>query len=243
MKITQMAVPDAYRITPHRHEDRRGWFFEAFRAEELGEAIGYPFAVRQANYSGSRLHTLRGIHGTLLPPGQAKLVTCVRGAVMDVVVDLRVGSPTFGCYDITYQEEGSGLAVYLADGLGHAFLALTDDACMYYLCSEAYVPGTMIEVNPLDPEIAIPWGLNKTPIMSDKDAAAPSLREAADAGILPTYEQCLAHYEALRRGPEPGGHDALRTGPDSGRSEAPRTGPEPGGHEALRKGPDSGGGQ
>ncbi|MFJ7075509.1 dTDP-4-dehydrorhamnose 3,5-epimerase family protein [Streptomyces sp. NPDC098781] len=193
-----MAVPNAYRITPQRHSDRRGYFYEAFRSEELSEVIGYPFVVRQANCSSSHANTLRGIHGTLLPPGQGKLVNCVRGAVMDVVVDLRIGSPTFGCYDITYQDEDSGVAVYLADGLGHAFLTLTDDACMYYLCSEAYVPGTMIDINALDPDINIPWGLTDPPIMSDKDASAVSLKEAAASGILPTYEECFAHYEALR---------------------------------------------
>lgn len=201
VKTDEMAVPNAYRITPTRHVDRRGYFYEAFRSEELGELIGYPFVVRQANYSASRAGTLRGIHGTKLPPGQGKLVTCVRGAVMDVVVDLRVGSPTFGQYDITYQDEDSGIAVYLSDGLGHAFLTLTDDACMNYLCSEAYVPGTMIEVNPLDPDIGIPWDLKGTPIMSDKDAGAVGLKEAAESGLLPSYADCLAHYEALRRAP------------------------------------------
>lgn len=198
MKITEMAVQNAFRVFPEQHRDRRGYFFEAFRAEALSAAIGYPFLVGQANFSVSRRNTLRGIHGTMLPPGQAKLVTCVRGAVLDVVVDLRVGSPTFGAFDMTRQDEESGIAVYLSDGLGHAFLALTDDACMNYLCSEVYFPGTMIEVDPQDPEIGIPWGLEEAPIMSDKDAAAPTLAVAASSGLLPMYEDCLAHYAALK---------------------------------------------
>jgi NDP-hexose 3,5-(Or5-) epimerase len=198
LKITEMAVPNAFRITPERHPDRRGHFFEAYRAEELSATIGYPFVVGQGNYSVSRRNTVRGIHGTTIPPGQAKLVTCVRGAVLDVVVDLRIGSPTFGSCELTRQDEDSGIAVYLADGLGHAFLALTDHARMSYLCSEAYVPGTMIEINPLDPDIAIPWGLTEPPVMSDKDAAAPTLAEAVAAGRLPTYEECLAHYARLK---------------------------------------------
>jgi NDP-hexose 3,5-(Or5-) epimerase len=200
MKITEMAVPNAYRVTPQPHLDRRGQFFEAFRAEELSEAIGYPFVVGQANYSSSRRNTVRGIHGTMLPPGQAKLVTCVRGAVLDVVVDLRVGSPTFGMVELTHQEQDSGLAVYLGDGLGHAFLALTDDACMNYLCSQPYLPGTMIDINPLDPEIGIPWGLTEPPIMSDKDAAAPGLAQALASGLLPGYQDCLSHYAQLAAG-------------------------------------------
>lgn len=203
MEITEMAVPNAYRLVPDRHLDRRGYFFEAFRADVLSDAIGYPFVVGQQNYSGSRRHTVRGIHGTTLPPGQAKLVTCVRGAVLDVVVDLRVGSPTFGAVEVTRQDEESGIAVYLADGLGHAFLALTDDACMSYLCSATYVPGTMIEINPLDPDLGIPWGLTELPTMSDKDAAAPTLVAALSTGLLPTYDECLAHYAALKAGSPP----------------------------------------
>ncbi|MER6175760.1 MULTISPECIES: dTDP-4-dehydrorhamnose 3,5-epimerase [unclassified Streptosporangium] len=202
MMVTELSVPDAYRLTPTKHDDRRGYFYEAFRSEVISDAIGYPFTVGQANYSSSRRNTLRGIHGTALPPGQAKLVTCVRGAVLDVVVDLRVGSPTYGKYETTLQDEKSGIAVYLADGLGHAFLALTDDACMNYLCSEAYEPGTMLEIDPRDPEIGIPWGLTEPPIMSDKDAGAPTLAEAAAKGLLPTYEDCLAHYAALKAGPQ-----------------------------------------
>ncbi|WP_107054156.1 dTDP-4-dehydrorhamnose 3,5-epimerase family protein [Streptomyces sclerotialus] len=199
-----MSIEGAYRIVPNKFPDQRGSFFEAFRADILTEIIGYPFAVRQANYSVSRRNTMRGIHSTSLPPGQAKLVTCVRGAVLDVAVDLRVGSPTFGKYDTTPQDEESGTAVYLADGIGHAFLALTDDACMNYLCSEAYIPGTMIEVNPLDPDIGIPWGNTEPPIMSEKDATAPTLAEAVSQGLLPLYEECLVHYEALRKRPDQG---------------------------------------
>ena len=198
MKTAAMSISDAYRIYPEHHPDRRGRFHEAFRADELSEVIGFPFVVGQANYSVSRRNTLRGIHGTSLPPGQAKLVTCVRGAVMDVAVDLRVGSPTFGAFEVTYQDEDSGIAVYLADGLGHAFLALTDDACMNYLCSKEYVPGTMIVVDPLDPDIGIPWNLSEAPIMSDKDAGGVSLKEAVSSGLLPTYDECLAHYAELR---------------------------------------------
>lgn len=199
-KIAEMTIPNAYRIFPEHHPDSRGRFQEAFRAGPLAEAIGYPFAVGQVNYSVSRRNTVRGIHGTSLPPGQAKLVTCLRGAVMDIAVDLRVGSPTFGMFDVTQQDEESGTAVYLADGLGHAFLALTDDVIMSYLCSEEYVPGTMLEINPMDPDIGIPWTLTGPPIMSEKDAGAIGIKEAEARGLLPAYEDCLAHYAALKTG-------------------------------------------
>jgi NDP-hexose 3,5-(Or5-) epimerase len=187
MKIEPMAVLDAYRITPQHLADRRGSFYEGWRLSGLSAAIGHPFPIRQANFSVSRRNTLRGIHGTRYPPGQAKLVTCVRGLALDVVVDLRVGSPTYGKCDVTLQDAGSGISVYMADGLGHAFLALAEDTCMNYLCSTEYVPGTMIDIQALDPALGIPWQLDGEPIRSDKDAAAPTLAEAAAAGILPAY--------------------------------------------------------
>ncbi|WP_173142600.1 dTDP-4-dehydrorhamnose 3,5-epimerase family protein [Kibdelosporangium persicum] len=193
-----MKIPDAFRVIPERHSDRRGHFYEAFRARELSEAVGHSFSVAQVNCSVSRRNTLRGVHGTVMPPGTAKLATCVRGAVLDVVVDLRTGSPTFGAYDVTELDEATDVSVYLADGLGHAFLTLTEDACVFYLCSAEYQPGTMIEVNPLDPALDLPWNLSEPPLMSDKDRVAPTLAEAAAAGYLPSYKQCQALYRQLR---------------------------------------------
>lgn len=190
MLTTEMTVPGAYRVEPEPLHDRRGHFFESVRASALLAGAGWEFTVRQVNYSVSRRGTLRGIHGTKVPPGQAKFVTCVRGAALDIAVDLRVGSPTFGHYDVTHQSPETGTAVYLPDGVGHAFLALTDDTCMSYLCSQEYEPGTMIDVDALDPALALPWDLTEPPIRSDKDAAAPTLAEAAAAGLLPTWEQC-----------------------------------------------------
>ncbi|RZQ63899.1 dTDP-4-dehydrorhamnose 3,5-epimerase family protein [Amycolatopsis suaedae] len=199
MKITELSIPNAYRVTPARHPDRRGSFHEAFRSQELSDAIGYPFVIEQASYSTSCRNTVRGIHGTTIPPGQAKLITCVRGAILDVAVDLRVGSPTFGTFELTRLDEESGEALYLADGIGHGYVALTDNAGVNYLQSEVYVPGTMIRVDPFDAEIGIPWNLDGEPVMSDSDATAPSLREAmAQEGLLPRYEDCLAHYVTLK---------------------------------------------
>ncbi|TCK24512.1 dTDP-4-dehydrorhamnose 3,5-epimerase family protein [Pseudonocardia endophytica] len=191
MRIIETAVPGAFRIVPEPLADRRGSFFEAWRRSALEETIGHPFRVAQTNYSVSRKGTLRGIHGTTEPPGQTKLVTCVRGAALDVVVDLRVGSPTFGAHDTTLQEAGSGIGVYLGDGLGHAFLALTDDTVMNYLCGEEYVPGSMIDIQALDPEIGIDWPLDGEPIRSDKDAGAPTLAQAAASGVLPPYRSVV----------------------------------------------------
>lgn len=190
MRISEMAVPGAYRIEPEPLMDLRGHFYESVKNSSLLAGAGWELAIRQVNFSVSRRNTLRGIHGTTVPPGQAKFITCVRGLALDIAIDIRVGSPTFGHYDITYQSPESGTAVYLPDGIGHAFLALTDDTSMCYLCSMEYEPGTMIDIDALDPDLALPWELTEPPIRSAKDAAAPSLTQAAAAGILPTYEQC-----------------------------------------------------
>ncbi|GGX37440.1 dTDP-4-dehydrorhamnose 3,5-epimerase [Streptomyces malachitofuscus] len=196
-----MAVPDAYHITPHQLRDERGSFYESFRHDRLAEELGRPVPVAQVNYSVSRRSTLRGLHGTLLPPGQAKVVCVVRGAVLDIVVDLRVGSPTWGVHEANWLSAESGDTLFVAEGLVHGFLALTDDTCVSYLCSTEFVPGTQVDIDPFDPGLDLPWRLSEAPLMSRKDASAMSVAEARDTGVLARYEDCLAHYEALRRTP------------------------------------------
>jgi dTDP-4-dehydrorhamnose 3,5-epimerase len=189
---TRTAVPDAYVLTPTRHGDDRGLFLEWFRSE-LMDAVGHPFRLAQANASVSRRGVVRGIHYSDVPPGQAKYVTCVRGAVLDVVVDLRVGSPTFGTWDAVRLDDADRRVLYLAEGLGHSFCALEPDSTVVYLCNDVYRPGAEHGVHPLDAELAIPWPAD-SPVLSPKDAAAPTLAEARDAGALPDYETCRRHY-------------------------------------------------
>jgi NDP-hexose 5-epimerase len=189
MEIDEMSISGAYRIRPEQIPDRRGTFYEAWRFGELAARTAQRFEVRQVNYTVSTKNTLRGIHSTVVPPGQVKLVTCVRGAAMNVAVDLRVGSPTFGRFDVTFQDEETGVGTFLSDGIGHSFLALADGTCMNYLCGAEYVPGTTIEVQALDPALDIPWKLDGAPVMSDKDAAAPTLAEAVERGLLPAFHR------------------------------------------------------
>ena len=134
-----------------------------------------------------------------MPVGQAKYVTCVRGAVLDVIVDIRVGSPTFGRSDAIRLDEQERGAVYLAEGLGHGFAALTDDATVIYLCSSVYDPAAERGLNPLDEGMALSWPSDVPPLLSEKDTAAPSLAEARQAGLLPDYGVCRSFYESLRR--------------------------------------------
>ena len=123
---------------------------------------------------------------------------CPSGAVLDVIVDIRAGSPTFGATDTVRLDDADRRAVYVSEGLGHAFMALTDDAVVTYLCSTGYAPEREHGVNPLDSRLAIPWPSDVEPILSDKDRAAPTLRQAAADGILPTYAECLAYRASLR---------------------------------------------
>jgi dTDP-4-dehydrorhamnose 3,5-epimerase len=194
--IRELAVPDAYAVTPQQHRDERGTFLEWYRFDRLAAAAGHPLRLAQANTSVSARGVLRGLHFADVPPGQAKYVTCLRGAVRDVVVDIRTGSPTFGQWDFVDLDDVDRRAVYLAAGLGHAFLALTDDATVTYLCSETYNPRTEQAVHPVD-GLDVAWPTGVTPILSAKDAAAPRLEEAAAAGLLPSYEQCRAFYRSL----------------------------------------------
>lgn len=199
MRIDETAIPGAYVVTPERLSDARGAFYEALRTDRLEQVLGHPFTPRQINHSESRRGTLRGLHSVAIPPGQAKYVTCVRGAVRDMVVDLRLGSPAFGHHQVTELDAASGRAVYVPEGVGHGFLALTDDACVCYVLSSTYVPGTQIDIDPLDPELALPWGCEGTPLLSPKDANAPSLAAARAAGMLTTWQTTAApsRYPAL----------------------------------------------
>ncbi|GAB3668242.1 dTDP-4-dehydrorhamnose 3,5-epimerase [Actinocorallia lasiicapitis] len=192
-----LRIAGAHVLTPKIHGDERGSFLEWFRAGELTDAVGHPLGLAQANCSISAKGVLRGIHFADVPPGQAKYVTCVRGAILDVIVDLRVGSPTFGESETVRLDDQTRRAVYLSEGLGHGFLALTDDATVVYLCSTGYDPSREHEVHPFDPELAIAWPEGITPELSAKDAAAPKLRELLEAGALPSYERCLEFYATL----------------------------------------------
>jgi dTDP-4-dehydrorhamnose 3,5-epimerase len=201
MDVRQLKVPDAYEFTPRQHRDDRGVFLELFTTGSFTDAIGHPLNLAQANTSVSRRGTLRGIHFAQLPPGQAKYVTCVAGAGLDVVVDIRVGSPTFGQWDAVVLDETDRRAVYVAEGLGHAFLALSDGATLLYLCSDGYRPTREHGVHPLDPAVGIDWPGEHDFLLAPKDAAAPTLAQAAEQGILPSFNETQHHYAALRAEP------------------------------------------
>lgn len=198
MQIRELSIPDAYEITPVQHADDRGLFFEFYRFDRLEEAVGHPLDLKQGNTSVSRRGSVRGIHFADIPPSQAKYVMAPRGAVLDFVIDIRVGSPTFGRWDSVLLDDTDRRAIYVAEGLGHCFVALTDDATVSYLVTDVYNPGREHGINPLDAEIALEFPVPAEELLlSPKDTEAPGLSEARDAGLLPTWDAARAFYASL----------------------------------------------
>ncbi|HAM27490.1 MAG TPA: dTDP-4-dehydrorhamnose 3,5-epimerase [Microbacteriaceae bacterium] len=198
MQIRELAIPDAWEFTPTQHRDDRGVFFEFYRFEKLEEAVGHPFSLKQGNVSESSKGVVRGIHYALVPPGQAKYVSAPRGAFVDYIIDLRVGSPTFGSWDSVIIDDVDRRAVYLSEGLGHAIVSLTDRATVSYLVSEVFNPTRELGIDVLDPEIGLIFPPEiGDPLLSPKDTAAPTLAEALAAGLLPTWQECRDRYTSL----------------------------------------------
>jgi dTDP-4-dehydrorhamnose 3,5-epimerase len=192
-------IDGAWIFAPRIFHDTRGHFLEWFRGGELAAELGYQPQVAQANCSVSRRGVIRGIHFADVPPGQAKYVFCVSGAVLDVIVDIRVGSPAYGRWAAVRLDDAERRAVFLSEGLGHAFMALSDEATVIYLCSTAYTPEREHGVHPLDPDIGIIWPDDVEPVLSGKDADAPSLEQARRDGLLPVYADCGAYLARLRQ--------------------------------------------
>ena len=199
-----LGIDGAWVYTPQVYNDDRGSFAEVFRGAEFATDLGYRLDVAQANYSVSRRGVIRGIHYADVPPGQAKYVTCVSGAILDVAVDLRTDSPTFGKWEAVQLDSVTRRAMFLTEGLGHAFMAMTDGATALYLCSTPYTPGREHGIHPLDPAVGIAWPTDEgwAPMLSEKDATAPMLEQARRAGQLPRFADCAAYAEELRAASE-----------------------------------------
>jgi dTDP-4-dehydrorhamnose 3,5-epimerase len=188
-----MGIQGAFVFTPVRHEDSRGHFQESFKLSSLDKELGLGFKVKQVNQSTSAKGVIRGIHFADNPPGQAKYVSCAMGAIWDVVVDLRTGSPTFGKWEGVEVSAADGKSVLIAEGLGHGFLSLEEGSVVSYLCSEEYNPKTERQINPLDKDLAIDFsGVGTTFgmtdfVVSEQDKQAQGFMEALESGLLPGY--------------------------------------------------------
>jgi dTDP-4-dehydrorhamnose 3,5-epimerase len=186
MKITPLKIEGVWLAESPVWSDDRGFFREWFKSDDIKNVTGTDFGIEQANISLSSAGTLRGIHYSIAPRGQAKLITCVSGSIKDVIVDIRPDSPTFGRWVEVGLSGDSGKAIFISEDLGHGFLALQDNTAVAYLVSSPFSPTDEFEINPLDEKIGINWGMNLNDLkISDKDKNAPTLAERLSEGKLP----------------------------------------------------------
>ena len=187
MDFTPLGIEGAWLAESPIWKDDRGFFREWFKAEDINDLTGCNFGIEQANISVSKKGTLRGIHYSIAPRGQAKLITCVAGLIKDVIVDIRPNSKTYKKW-IEFELSGtSGNSLLIGNGLGHGFVSLADISMVAYLVSSPFSPSEEFEINPLDPVLAINWGIeNSRLIFSEKDLNAPTLYERDKQGKLPS---------------------------------------------------------
>jgi len=188
MSFTPLRIEGSWVFEPTKFDDERGSFHEVFKLSQVSDVLGRNFEVKQVNHSISKAGVIRGIHWADVPPGQGKYVSCFRGKIWDVVVDIRLGSPTFGQWDAVELSAENGKSMLISEGLAHVFLSLEDDTVVSYLCSEPFSPSTEHGINPLDLELAISFASHwdeSAFVISTKDSTAPSFTEAQNQDILP----------------------------------------------------------
>jgi len=186
VKLIELSIPGLYVLESPVWADDRGSFREWFKDEDFKDA-GVNFQAQQANLSISERNVVRGLHYSMAPEGQAKVVTCAHGELDDVIVDIRVGSPTFGAYEVVHLVAGEERSVYVPVGVAHGFCVTTEVGALTYLLSSPFNAPLELEINPFDAEINVPWTLTGEAVVSPKDAAAPSLRERREAKELPLF--------------------------------------------------------
>ena len=196
MKTSALKISGSWLIEFQKFEDSRGYFYESFKEEDFQKQIGRQLSIKQTNTSSSSKGSVRGIHYALVPPSQAKLVQCQRGSIKDYVIDIRVGSPTFGEFEEIELSEKSPTAVFIEEGLAHAFVALEDETVVTYLVNENFNPEREKGINPFDKELAINWPKIDL-LISEKDKSAISLQEAKEQDLLPSFDQCKQFIKTL----------------------------------------------
>ena len=196
MKAHPLKISGSWKIEFQKFEDNRGFFYESFKAEEFPKLIGRNFDIKQTNTSSSAKGSVRGIHYALVPPSQAKFVQCQRGSIKDYVIDIRIGSPTFGQFEAIDLDEGSASAIFIEEGLAHAFVALENNTVVTYYVSEKYNPEREKGINPFDKKLNVKWP-DVELILSDKDKVALSLDQAESEGLLPIFDDCKTFIKSL----------------------------------------------
>ncbi|MBR0823514.1 dTDP-4-dehydrorhamnose 3,5-epimerase [Bradyrhizobium liaoningense] len=178
MKIERLEIPDVLLVTPARHNDPRGFFSETFRADVL-LAKGIAAAFVQDNHVlSTQKGVLRGLHYQLPPHAQGKLVRCSRGVILDVAVDIRAGSPTFGRHVAVELSAANWRQLWVPPGLAHGYVTLTDDCEVIYKVTDYYAPDCDRGIAWDDPDLAIDWRISGGDlVLSDKDRKLPRLKD------------------------------------------------------------------
>jgi dTDP-4-dehydrorhamnose 3,5-epimerase len=184
MEINKLKINGAWQTYSPIIKDTRGVFKELFSYSKNIKQTGLEFKVAQSIFTKSNNGVIRGIHYSLNPVQQWKWISCVNGSIMDIIVDIRFDSPTFGQFEQVELSDTNGMGILIQANLGHAFQSLCDNSMVVYNLSSAYEPEFEKNINPLDKHIKINWPLSKQ-IMSEKDSMAPNLQDQLKAGALP----------------------------------------------------------
>ena len=185
MELIPLGIDGAWLAESPVWSDDRGFFREWFKQEEILSKTGKNFSAQQANISLSNKGVIRGIHYSLALEGQSKWVTCVTGSIIDVIVDIRPESKSFGKWIKVELSGDSGSSVFISEGLGHGFVSLVDNTTVAYLVSTKYSPNDEFEINPLDKKLGINWGMDLGQLkVSNKDMNAPTLSQLLVEGKL-----------------------------------------------------------
>ena len=196
MKVTPLKIDGSWIIELKKFEDVRGFFYESFRNEIAKKYFGREFNIKQSNTSVSKKGSVRGIHYALVPPSQAKYVQCQKGSIVDYIIDIRVGSPTFSQFVEVELSATNPQAIFIEEGLAHAFVALEDETVVTYFVSENYNPEREKGINPFDSDLDIKWP-NINLELSEKDKLAISLKEAQIQNLLPMFDDCKKFIKSL----------------------------------------------
>ena len=196
MKAQPLKISGSWKIEFQKFDDNRGFFYESFKEEDFKKLIGRNLNIKQTNTSSSSKGSVRGIHYALVPPSQAKLVQCQRGSIKDYVIDIRVGSPTFGQFEEIELNENSASAIFIEEGLAHAFVALENQTVVTYFVTEKYNPEREKGINPFDKTLNVKWP-DLELILSEKDKQAISLDESEALGLLPNYDECKKFIKSI----------------------------------------------
>ena len=193
MEVKALSISDAFTVESEIHSDSRGNFWEWFKDSDFQKKADKKFNPKQVNISVNKEFVIRGIHYSLVESGQSKLVTCLSGSIVDVIVDLRIGSPTFGenvCVELSAL---NGRSVFLGAGLGHGFMSLTNNTVVSYILDSEYSAEREYEINPMDSDLKIDWGMKNpeklTITLSEKDQNAPTLEKRISSNLLPLYAE------------------------------------------------------